>query len=74
MGGNKGMAKHKISLKKNTDEFIESARAKEEQKEKTFLLRMPYEIWKKAKTKAIEEDKTLQQFILDAVKSRCFNN
>jgi len=72
MGGDQSMARHKISLKKNTDEFIESAKANEEQKEKTFLLRMPYEIWKKAKTKAIEEDKTLQQFILDAVKSQCF--
>ncbi|MDQ7032546.1 MAG: toxin-antitoxin system HicB family antitoxin [Desulfonauticus sp.] len=66
------MARHKVSLKKNTDEFIEGAKASEEQKEKTFLLRMPYEVWKKAKTKAIEEEKTLQQFILDAVKMKCF--
>ena len=66
------MARRKMNLRKTPEAFIEGAKENEDQKEKTFLLRLPYEIWKRAKTKAVEEEKTLQEFILEAVKEKVF--
>lgn len=64
----------------NEDEFIKSSKANnvsvkdsldnKNQKEKTFLLRLDYDLWKKLKEKSLIEDKTLHQYIIDLLKSR----
>jgi predicted HicB family RNase H-like nuclease len=63
----------------NEDEFIKSSKANNvnlqdnsntNQKEKTFLLRLNYDLWKKLKEKSLAEDKTLHQYIIDSLKSR----
>ena len=42
----------------------------EKKVEKTFLLRLPYDLWKEAKMKAIENNLSLHDFILLAVKEK----
>ena len=66
------MARRKMNLKtvKSPEDFIEGAKGTEDspQKEKTFLLRMPYSLWKEAKIKALNQNKTLHAFLLEAIK------
>lgn len=60
----------------NEDEFIKSSKANNaqtaasdnNQKEKTFLLRLDYDLWKKMKEKSLSQDKTLHQYIIDLLK------
>lgn len=60
----------------NEDEFIKSSKANNtqimennnNQKEKTFLLRLEYDLWKKLKEKSLNQDKTLHKYIIDLLK------
>jgi len=66
----------------NADEFIKSSKSEkvkiEEQvpnkKDKTFLLKLDYQLWKKLKEKSLEEDKTLHQYILNLLKKNIDQN
>ncbi|MGB9763695.1 MAG: hypothetical protein ACPLW7_06910 [Minisyncoccia bacterium] len=62
----------------NEDEFIQSSKANRVQntinenvvqKEKTFLLKLDYNLWKKLKEKSLNQDKTLHQYIIDLLKN-----
>ena len=67
------MDRPKIKIRKSVDTFIEGAKEKTTEppaKEKTFLLRLPYELWKEAKMRALEQEMTLQEFILSAIRER----
>jgi hypothetical protein len=57
----------------DVDEFVKSSKSDkikiedqlDNKKDKTFLLKLDYQLWKKLKEKSLEEDKTLHQYILD---------
>ncbi len=52
------------------DSFIEGAKSSlEEEKVKTFLLRLPYKVWKEAKACALEEDMTLHDYLVSIIKN-----
>lgn len=64
---------------KNVDEFISTAKVKEKQqgnesssyeapKVKKLLIELPYDLWKALKMKALTEDKSLKDIILDSLK------
>jgi predicted HicB family RNase H-like nuclease len=61
----------------NETEFIKAAKTEViknnntqlKQKEKTFLLKLDYNLWKRAKEQALKEDKTLHQHIIDILNS-----
>ena len=64
------MGRTKLNIKKNSpDSFVEAASEKEE-KEKVFMVKIPYSLWKEAKIQALKEDKTLHQFILEALQAK----
>ena len=66
----------------DADEFISSSKSEkvkiEEQvpnkKDKTFLLKLDYQLWKKLKAKSLEEDKTLHQYILSLLQKNIDQN
>jgi len=69
----------KPEIKTDVDNFIKGAKAeapvREElsgQKEKTFLLRLPRSLWKKAKQKAADStnDISLHDYILEAIEEK----
>ncbi len=65
--------KFSVDRPKTPEDFVEKAKSTleekgNEEKVKTFLLRLPYSLWKEAKMKAFEEDKTLHGFILEAIR------
>jgi len=73
-----------IPKKPNIDaeEFIKSSKSDkinvenqlDNKKDKTFLLKLDYQLWKKLKEKSLEEDKTLHQYILDLLKKSIDQN
>jgi len=56
----------------SAEEFLSGGKAevhlRDEMEQKTFLLRMPKSLWKTAKAKAQEEEITLHEYILRALK------
>jgi len=64
------MARPKMSAKKKSiDNFVEGAKStNEEEKVKTFLLRLPYDVWKRAKSCALEQDMTLHDYLVEVIK------
>jgi prolyl-tRNA synthetase len=67
MEGGKNVDRRKMRVRKSVDAFIDGARESAGGKEKTFPLKLPYELWKKAKMRALEQEMTLQEFILSAI-------
>ncbi len=67
------MAWPKMSVKKKTeDSFVEGAKSTtEEERVKTFLLRLPYDVRKRAKQKAVEHDMTLHDYLLEVIRRNC---
>jgi predicted HicB family RNase H-like nuclease len=63
--------------KPNVDAFIKGATKNEpidhapssnpKKKEKTFMMRLPYDLWMKAKLKATEQDIPLHDFLLNLI-------
>ncbi len=64
------MARPKMSAKKKSiDNFVEGAKStNEEEKVKTFLLRLPYDVWKRAKSRALEQDMTLHDYLVEVIR------
>ena len=64
----------KTTKPENPQDFINKAKADSSPedmstiKDKSFLLKLPYPVWKKAKQKATEEDLTLHDFIIQQIK------
>ena len=63
----------KVEKPNNPQDFINKAKAdgaedKSTMKEKSFIIRMPYPLWKKAKHKSTDNDITLHDFILEQIK------
>ena len=64
----------KPEIKTNVDEFLKGAQAEipvrqelTAKKEKTFLLKLPYSLWKQAKYNAAINDATLHDYIVKAI-------
>lgn len=67
-----------ITPKPNLDTFLKGAKEKTlitttSTKDKTFLLKMPFEMWKETKEKALQKDMTLHEYILTAIKEKNFS-
>jgi len=67
----------KPEIRSNVDEFIKGAvgdiPVREElsvRKDKTFLLKLPFALWKQAKQKASDADLSLHDYILEAIKGK----
>lgn len=63
---------------KDVEDFIKDAKAdkkvdkdnlQEYPKAKKFLIEMPYDLWMKLKLRAVREDKSLKQIILEILES-----
>ncbi len=54
--------------KKNDKQHVQGDNPYEAPKVKKFLIELPYDLWKELKMKALAEDKTLKDLILDALK------
>ena len=63
---------------KDVEDFIKDAKAdkevdkdnlQEHPKAKKFLIEMPYDLWMKLKLRAVREDKSLKQIILEILES-----
>ena len=60
----------------DADEFIKSSKSDKikiedklnNKKDKTFLLKLDYQLWRRLKAKSLGEDKTLHQYIIDLLK------
>ena len=73
MARGKNMDRPKVTIKRSVDSFIEGAKEKTAEpssREKTFLLRLPHDLWKEAKMRALEEGVTLHEFILSAIREK----
>ncbi len=63
----------KTTKPQSPQDFINGAKADTPEdttgmKDKSFLLKLPYSVWKKAKQKATEQDLTLHDFIIEQIK------
>ena len=65
-----------VSKTKSPENFVEEAKSSLEEKttqmerNKTFLLRIPYPLWKEAKIEALRQGITLHEFIIEAIKEK----
>lgn len=66
-----------IKPKPNLDSFLKGAKEKTPPttttKDKTFLVKMSFEMWKETKEKALQNDITLHEYILNAIKEKNFS-
>lgn len=60
--------KAKADIATETKKEIEFPEQEKELKDKTFVVRMPYALWKKAKHKATDDNVTLHEFIVTQIK------
>ena len=51
-------------------EIPKEPRLDQDQGEKTFLLRLPRDLWYELKMEALQEGKTLHEYILNALRNR----
>jgi len=70
----------KPEIKEDLDAFIKGAKAEQPVREelagkpdKTFLLRLPYNLWKQSKHKAGDADISLHDYIIQAIKDKNTN-
>ncbi|WP_457756212.1 hypothetical protein [Thermodesulfatator indicus] len=45
----------------------------EEERVKTFLLRLPYDVWKRANSRALAQDMALHDYLVEVIKKHLSN-